>query len=174
MAVYFGVIILTLAGSAIFTLYQARDFIFFIFGTVAGAFGLLICEVLLQRLLDPPRFAEFDILIYPFFIFPIGGILGSLTGSAIILILRGIPDKARLITTVGSLPVLAGSLYALYGKVFDLPDQYLSTTRDVIFWLSVDTLPLFWIACLWLWIHTRVKRVNHVIHRTISGKFGAS
>ena len=159
MATYIGMIILTLAGIAIFTLYHARDFIFFIFGTTIGGFGLLIFTVLLKGLVDPPRFYEFDILIYPFFIFPVGGILGGLTGSAFILIRRDAPDKARLVTTVGSIPVLVGSLYALYGTLFDLPDQYLSTTRDVIFWLSVDTLPLFWIACLWLWTHAKVKKL---------------
>lgn len=158
MAIYIGIIILTLTGIAIFTLYHARDFIFFVFGAVAGAFGLLICEVLLQRLLDPPRFAEFDILIYPFFIFPVGGILGSLTGSAIILVLRKAPQKARLVTLGGSIPVLAGSFTGLYGA-FNPLDQYLSTIRDAIFWLSVSALPLFWITSLLLWTHSKVKKL---------------
>ncbi len=158
MATYFGIIILTLVSIAVYTLYQARDFIFFILGTIVGGFGLLICTVLLKGLVDPPRFQEFDILIYPFFIFPVGGTLGSLTGSAFILILRKAPKKARLVTMVGSIPVLAGSVYALYSTLFDLPSQYLSTTWDAIFWLSIYTLPLLWAACLWLWTHSKVKR----------------
>jgi len=128
----------------------------YIWGLLLGSIGMIVITAILQSILIPPRFDEFDVLVYILYVAPVGSLLGALTGSVIYLFECKEVRSARHLSFFGSLPLVILCFWSIYNLTIS-PEQYLSNARDAVFWLFAYGFPLIWIPILWYWSFTNSK-----------------